>query len=207
MAGSKKGEPRPKKSSKKRAQPKGDHDALIIDAALKWAARKGWRSLSMADIAEETGLGEAEIHAIYPCKAMILNGLVRRIDEQVLAGGEAEGDGIRDRLFDLLMRRFDALNPSKAAIVSIARGTLCDPFAALITGPRMLSSMRWMLEAAGVRATGIMGIARCNVLCLIYANAFRVWVNDETADMSSTMAALDRGLRQAERFECSCRGR
>ena len=42
--------------------------------------------------------------------------------------------------------------------------------------------------------------ARCarKELALVYLNALRVWLADDTEDMAKTMAALDRGLRQAE---------
>ena len=186
---------------------KSDPAELIIDAALKWTAEKGWRSLTMSYLAEETGLSLPEIHVIYPCKATILNALVRSTDEQVLAAGAAEGDSIRDRLFDLLMRRFDVLNQNRAPITAIARDTWCDPATAFITGPRMLSSMYWMLDAAGVRANGLSGALRCKALLLIYANAFRVWLSDETEDMAATMAALDQGLARAEHLQSCCRGR
>lgn len=196
-----------KTTTKRKRQSKDKPDDLILDAALEWAAKLGWRSLNMSDLAEATGLTLAEIHAIYPCKQHILNGLVRRVDEQIFASGDADGDGIRDRLFDMLMRRFDVLNPLKPAITAIARDSWCDPVAFLITGPRMLSSMYWMLEAAGASPNGLIGAARCKVLGLIYANAFRVWLRDDTQDMARTMAALDRGLQQAERLECRSRGR
>lgn len=207
MATRKKGKPRSGKNTKKRQKPSGNRVTLIIDTALELVSQSGWRSLTLAGIAERTGLGLAEIRVLYPCKAMILNGLISRIDEQILVDKDAEGDNIRDRLFDLLMRRFDALDHNKTAIAAIAREAWCDPAAALITGPRMLVSMHWMLEAAGAPSTGLMGAARCKVLGLIYANAFRVWLNDDSADMGPTMAALDQGLRQAERFESFCRGR
>ncbi len=196
-----------KKSKKKKRQPEEDPAARVIDVALEIAAVSGWRTLNMADIAEETGLGLAEIHAIYPCKTMILNGLVQRIDEQVLAGGEADGDSTRDRLFDMLMRRFDALTPVKSSIRAIVSDTCCDPGSLLLTGPRMLSSMYWTLEAANVNASGLMGVARCEFLLLVYAYAFRAWLKDESEDMAATMVALDRGLQQAERLESFCRGR
>ena len=203
MAGKKTGTTRPGKSAKKQH----DHDSLIIDAALDLAVRSGWRSLTMADIANETGLKLAEIRVIFPCKATILNGLVRRIDEQVLAEGDADGDSVRDRLFDLLMRRFDALNAYKPAVETIVRESWGDPAAALITGSRMLSSMQWMLEAAGVSTRGPLGLVRCNALGLIYAKAVRAWLKDSSEDMTATMAELDKGLRQAERLESVCRGR
>jgi AcrR family transcriptional regulator len=196
-----------KKTTTRKRPAQNDPAAKILDAALDWAAESGWRSLKMTDIAEATGFNLGQIHAVYPCKASILNGLVRRIDEQVLNDGDADGDGIRDRLFDLLMRRFDALNNIKPAIKSMASDSLFDPIAALVSGPRMLSSMYWMLDAAGVNVSGLLGLVRCQGLLIIYANGFRVWLKDDSEDMSPTMAALDHGLRQAERLESCRRGR
>ena len=63
-----------------------------------------------------------------------------------------------------------------------------------------------MLEAAGVSVSGVFGAARVKGLVVVYANAFRVWLNDSTEDMAKTMAALDKGLRLAERMEKACRG-
>lgn len=213
MAGKKKDTPRRGKAASRRPRSASDPVEAIINAALKLTPRLGWRSLTMSDIARETGLSLGEIRAACPGKAAILNALVRRIDHQVLAGvpgqgeGEGEGDSVRDRLFELLMGRFDALNPHKPAIVAIVRDTWCDPATLLATGPGLLCSMVWMLEAAGVSVSGLIGAARVKGLGLIYANTFRVWLNDSSQDMAKTMAALDKGLRLAERLEKARRGR
>jgi len=195
-----------KKARKKRPRPGADPVGTIVNAALKLTPHLGWRSLTMADIARETGLSLSKIHAACPGKASILNALVRRIDDQVLGGGEVEGDSVRDRLFELLMRRFDALDPHKPAIAAIVRDTCCNPAAVLATGPSLLCSMISMLKAADVSVSGLFGAARIKGLGLIYANTFRVWLNDSSEDMGKTMAALDKGLRMAERMAKAGRG-
>ena len=48
---------------------------------------------------------------------------------------------------------------------------------------------------------------RVKGLGVIYLMVFRVWLTDDTADLSRTMAALDSRLRQAEQFSNSLPGR
>src|SRR5260370_15894886 len=93
----------------------------IIDAALSLIAQQGWRRLSLGAIAGEAGLPILTLYRAFPSKAAILCGFSRRIDEAVLAT-PLDGDAAieaderpRDRVFDLLMRRFDPLNAYRAA--------------------------------------------------------------------------------------------
>ena len=64
-----------------------------------------------------------------------------------------------------------------------------------------------MLEAAGLSSSGLIGALRAKGLALVYGEAFRVWLGDDSKDMAKTMAALDRALRRAERIVCLCRPR
>jgi AcrR family transcriptional regulator len=180
---------------------KADRAALIVDAALKRAARDGWQALSLADLATEAGISVLQLYGIFRSKTAILEAFHRRIDAAVIAGaGEAEGERPRDRLFDTLMRRFDALLPYKAAVRAIARDMPADPLAALCGVPALLNSMGWMLEISGVSATGWRGQVRAKLLLGIYLSVLRTWFADESADMTRTMAALDARLRRSERW-------
>ena len=200
--------PRRRTSSKGGAKrPRGDIPGRVISAALDLAAGEGWRSVSMAAIAAKAGLTLAQVHGAFPSKAAIVEGFFGRIDAQVLAGGEGDedaGDSARDRLFDVLMRRFDALNPHKAAVAAIIRDSVADPPALMAGAPRFLHSMAWMVEAAGLSSAGLSGAVRTEGLALVYLNALRVWLADDTEDMAKTMAALDWGLRQAEMLMQLC---
>jgi AcrR family transcriptional regulator len=175
-----------------------DQRRRIVDAALALAATEGWRDLGLARVAEAAGVSLAQLHAAFPCRGCILEAFIRRIDEQVLAAGPADaGDGARDRLFELLMRRFDALAPNKAAVAAILRD-IAEPAVGVVGLPALARSMAWTFEAAGIPVAGLAGLLRIQGLALIYANAVRVWLRDDTADLAKTMAALDKGLRRAE---------
>ncbi|MBL4690849.1 MAG: TetR family transcriptional regulator, partial [Rhodospirillales bacterium] len=121
-------------------------------------------------------------------------------DERVLAAGKADGSSARDRLFDVLMRRLDIMEPHRDAVRVLVREAAFDPLAALCRGPQFLCSMAWMLEAAGLNSGGINGAIRTKGLAVIYGCALSAWLGDDSPDSSKTMAVLDRGLARAERL-------
>jgi AcrR family transcriptional regulator len=179
-----------------------DSAMALRRALLNRVATQGWRDLSYAEIAEEAGVPIAEAHRIYPSKAAILLGLSRALDEQILTGLEAdplEGSA-KDRLFDLLMRRFDALKADAAAYRRLLRQLPATPpeFTAMLC--RTQRSLALMLETAGISASGVRGAVRLHGLCAIYWAGLRAFANDDSEDLSKTMAEIDKRLGQAERL-------
>jgi len=184
-----------------RAAPKSDADR-IIEAALALVATDGWRDLSLAAVAAAAELPIGQIYRLFGSKRAILCGLYRRIDEAVLAEPpQAEaGERPRDRLFDLLMRRLDALNPYKPAIEVLRRELLSDPVAALCAGGSLMRSMRWMLVAADIATDGVRGAVAVKLTAAAYLSTMRTWRKDDSPDLARTMAALDARLRRIERW-------
>jgi AcrR family transcriptional regulator len=192
-----------KKTQSKKSQSKKNIDVatLVLDTAMKLAADGQWRDLSLADIAEAAKLPLAEVYPIYPSKQAILTAVFRRIDTAVLAAEEPsalEGPA-RDRLFDVLMRRFDALLPYRAAFITIMDAQSRDPLAVACGLGRLGCSMACMLEAAGFSTTGLRGALRIKALSAAYLATLRVWLHDESPDMAPTMATLDRHLGRLDR--------
>jgi AcrR family transcriptional regulator len=176
----------------------GSPEDRLIGAALDLAARQGWRRTGLAEIAEEAGLKLHEAYAIHRSKGAILRAFVRRIDAEVLAGGTAEeGENARERLFDTLMRRFEALKPHRQAIRAILRDSMGHP-GALRGLPIVGRSMGWMLEASGISTGTCAGRAVAALMVGLYLSVFRTFLTDDSEDLASTMAALDRGLRRGE---------
>jgi len=98
-------------------------------------------------------------------------------------------------VFDVLMMRFEVMEPRKAALRRIVRTAGPEPQ----IWRAILTSQRWMLEAAGLSPDGPRGALRTLGLASIYADAFRTWLKDDDAGLSTTMARLDRRLRRSER--------
>jgi AcrR family transcriptional regulator len=194
----------------RRASTSSSPEDRVIDAALALVDGQSWRSLTLADIASEAGLSLGELYGLFPSKTAILSAFVRRIDRATMAGVEIATDdeaGIRDRLFDLYMRRFDALAPYKDALSTIIAEMPRNPLSLVCSGMQLLRSIAWMASAAGVQTGGLFGPLRVQALAGIYASVLRVWLSDDGEDNAKTMAALDRALKQAEMFARSLPGR
>ena len=175
----------------------------ILDTFLRLLAERGYDDVILGDVGAASSLGMAELYRLYPDKLALVQAFMARIDGEVLAGTPASPDPeetVRDRLFDLLMRRFDALKPHRMALTSIRRAGRRDPMMALVLGPGLMRSMAAMLEAAGVSGRGLPGAVRQNALLAIYAAVSRVFDKDESTDLSRTMAALDSRLKTVERW-------
>jgi AcrR family transcriptional regulator len=179
----------------------GDTDR-IIDAALARIAALGWRRLSLAGVAAEAGVPVLRVYRAFGSKRAILCGFLERIDAVVLVDpppGEPE-EHPRDRIFDLLMRRFDALRPYKPVLAALQRELPGDPIAALCLGARLSRSMRWMLDAADITTSGLAGALAVKLADAAYLSAMQVWQRDDSTDLAPTMAALDSRLRRIERW-------
>ncbi len=182
-----------------------DPDALdraVASAAMGLAAEKGWRHVGLLDVAHTAGIPLSRFHHRFRGRADLLAAVSRVADETVLAGDIAADptESARDRLFDVMMRRFDALRPFRDGLRSVVRDLPADPATALAFSCAFGRSMAWMLRAAGIDPDQRGGTALVAGLGTVHARVMRVFLNDDTADLSRTMAALDNALRGAERW-------
>jgi len=185
------------------ARKKTENTRTVATAALELAVEKGWRNVSLHDIALRTNVSLSELYKEYLSREAILVGFVRSIDVEILDGLDEEmaQECTRDRLFDLLMRRFDALRPYKQGIAAVLKDVAFDPTAFGMGACRYFASMSWMLEGAGISTSGMHGALRVKGLAALYFCVLQVWLNDDTKDQAKTMAALDRWLKRGEWFE------
>ncbi len=201
----KEGKPEPRATKRGEAAPRtsrrGDAEDRLVDAMLDLAAARGWRALGLADIAQAAGVPFAELYPAYPSKASILVAFIRRVDRQVLAAPFkfAPEDSQRDRLFEVLMRRFDALQPHREAVRGIRRDLTRAPAEGAAYLPILCRSMAWMLEAADVSSDGPVGQLKALGLTGVWLRTLAAWLDDDTTDLARTMAALDRNLGRAGR--------
>lgn len=192
----------PKAAPKRARATGGDSAGALRRALLDLVETQGWIDLSFAEIAEQAGVPIAEAHRIYPSKTAVLLGLTRAIDERILnslAADPLEGSA-KDRLFDIVMRRFDMLKADRNAYRRLMRQLPATPnaFAALLC--QLRRSLALTLEAAGISASGLKGALRLKGLLAIYVAGLRAFANDESEDLAKTMAEIDKRLGQAERL-------
>ena len=171
----------------------------IAAAAIRLAGERGWRNLTLGDIAAEAGVTLSALARHFGSRSEILDGFERMIDRRMLAGAIAGDidDKPRDRLFDIIMERFDALLPYRDGVRRITRELPFDLASALTLATAAPRSIGWMFTGARIAADGPAMPFKLAVLGGVYLSAFRVWLNEESQDLSKTMATLDRQLDRA----------
>lgn len=174
----------------------------IIEAFLALLAEKPFEKIGIAAVAARADVSLADLRAEFGSTFDMLSGFVRETDRKVLANPDKdiEESTPRDRLFDVLMRRFEALAPHRGALRSLARSARRDPALALGLNKLAVRSHQWMLAAAGIETAGLLGGMRAQTLAILYAKAMRTFIDDEDPGLARTMAALDRELSTAERL-------
>ena len=119
--------------TKRRASQKPPQDLRekIIDALMGLAAEQPWETISLSDVADRAGVSLAQFRDAFPSKGAILGGFSRRIDKIVMDAttDDLAQESDKDRLFDVLMRRFDAMAPYKAALDNINDWAMREPAA------------------------------------------------------------------------------
>jgi AcrR family transcriptional regulator len=187
---------------KSEAQPApSDARGKIVDALMELAGERRFEDISIRDICETAGVSLADFRDSFPSKAAVLAGFSRRIDRAVLAqdNGELADESPRERLFDILMRRLEAMAPYREGVREAASWLRREPTAAMAMNQVVVASMRFMLEAAGIEAQGAGGLIKLQGLALAWARLIPVWLDDEEPALSKTMAELDRVLTRGER--------
>jgi AcrR family transcriptional regulator len=183
------------------APPSGSPRDRVIDALFRLAEDHRWDEIELGDIAREAGVTLAELRDLFPSKGAILGAYSRRVDKVVLEGttDDLVGESVRERLFDVLMRRLDAMTPQKAALKAIARDLRMDPLSMAALNQVALNSQRYMLAAAGISTEGPAGALKVQGAVLLFARVLDTWFRDDDPGLSRTMAALDKELERAGR--------
>jgi len=168
----------------------------IIEALLELAGERNWEDISISDVAARANLSLSTFREHFPSKGAVLAAFSRMIDKTVLDGttGDLAEESPKERLFDVLMRRLDALAPYKLGLEGIAEWLRRDPLAAAQVNGLELNSMRFMLEAAAIDSEGPVGALKLQGLVLAWSRILRIWFTDDDAGLSATMAALDKEL-------------
>lgn len=201
---------RPSRPARRSARPASNEGASapvgerekIITAFLRLLAEQPIEQIGLADIAEQAGVSLAQLRGAFPSSLAILGAYLKDVDRAVLAAdlSDMAEEPPRERLFDALMRRLETLAPHRQAVRSLARSARRNPPLALALNGLAVRSQKWMLTAAGIKASGPRGALRAQGLALLFSSVLRTWIRDDDPGLARTMAELDRALARGQRF-------
>lgn len=174
----------------------------ILDSFLDLLAETSYAEVKPALLAARAGVKMSVLRDCFPSKRSLVEAFASRIDRAVLdeQAGDMDDQPPRDRLFDVLMTRIDTLAPYKGAVAALMKAMRSDPMLALEVNPIAVRSQRWMLEAAGIDASGLRGQIIAQGVAVAFARVIDVWLREEDVGMPRTMAALDKELDRGEGF-------
>jgi len=170
----------------------------LARAALSVAGDMSWRDLTLAKLAQAAARPLSDFYGASLGEAV---DCVEEAFDRAIAGNMDQLDpsqSVRDRLFELIMRRFEAMEPHRKAVLSMEHGVDRDPTLLAVAHQRHVRCARWVLALAGLEADGVTGQARAQGLGVIIGQARAAWRGDDAGDFAKTMASLDKNLRRAE---------
>lgn len=174
----------------------------VEEALLALLVDTPFHDIRLAAVAERAGVALADLRRAYEGPLDILSGFARRIDVEVLESVDPAmaGEPIKDRLFDVSMRRFDLLAPHRAGLRGLSRSARRDPVLAVHLGRLLVGSQAWILEAAGISAAGPKGGAKAVALAAALTRIVPTFLDEAEEGLPKTMAALDAALDRLGRL-------
>lgn len=173
-----------------------------LDQAFELIALIGWQSFSLNELAGKLNLPLVEIYSIFHDKISVVLMFLERVDMTVLSQLDREdfNEPRRERLFELLMCRIEALTPYKKSLRFLMNGVVSDPLILMKIMPKFIDSFRLMLEISGYNVQGLKGYLKIGSLAVLYYGLTSDWINDDTIDQVKIMAAIDNIISRVEKY-------
>jgi len=174
----------------------------VIETALKIIGEKGWRATSLPLIADAMQISLPAFYAVCDSREALVTMIFEHFDVGMLKeADEVDASGsARDRLFDMIMLRLEAMEPYKPAVAAMIKEVRGDVAVHRNLRRSFSRSLQWLLEGAHLHYDGLKRTIVSIGLSRIYLSTLRVWIKDDDAGLAKTMAHLDRELRQTESF-------
>jgi len=174
---------------------------VLLQSCVDTIAREGWSGFSFDKASKHSGIPLAEYRARFENSTDVMKALFEHIDAEMLKS--LEGEDFSDctpheALFEIMLARLDVSSSYKECIGSFWAAK--DVPGALCLAPVGFASSAWMLERAGMGTRGLQGALRIRGLMGLYLLTLHTWLDDESPDMSKTMAFLDQGLSRLDRL-------
>lgn len=177
-------------------------DDKISAALLQLAAQKPFEKITLEQIAKTAKITLPEFRKRFQNVRDVVPLVVRQITKAAFAAVEKPDVSapLHDRLFEMLMARFDQLQKSRRGILSIMEAARHDPRMMMILLAEQNKAMNKVLHYCRLDLDQVCEPFIQTALHTIYLSTVRVWKSDETLDISKTMSALDRALRLSQKL-------
>lgn len=172
---------------------KTDHTKTIVNTALLLAGKQGWYSVSLTDIAKKAKLPLNAVSASFSDIWAVMEQALRSLEAETTATVENHlGDNWRDNLMEILMTRFELAQTQRDAYLAVAPAVMKHPKLVKRFGKSFYRTMERMLDLAGAPVNKKCKSLVITAMSVLFLSLIHAWQQDDTLDLSKTMAAVDK---------------
>jgi AcrR family transcriptional regulator len=179
------------RARKKGSPPSPTIDTKSVAALLSLLSDHDWDDVSLNQIARKAKVPLATVQKRYKTLDDFIPLCPPYFDDQMHCEIAVTDLSPPDRLFDLLMSRFEALQQHRHAVLVIRQRIRHTPSLAFQILHPHLNSMRKIMGQADLSPKVITSDFAAYSLLGVYALTFYAWEQDESPDLTTTMARLD----------------
>lgn len=170
-----------------------------VMAALELAADRPWSALTLSDIAAASGLSLTDFHGIASVESLA-EAVEAHFDKAMSSEDIDAEETPRERLFDVIMLRFEAMEAHRQGVLSLMKYREASPLrlAKLLVARK--ASADWALVSAGLDGSdqAVPRDVRAVAIAYAMAQAERAWRKETDPGFARTMSKLDEELRKLE---------
>jgi hypothetical protein len=157
-----------------------------------------FKDITLAAIAAEAGLALSDFQSLRTREALIV-AMFESFDRAMSADGALLKGPPRERLFDAIMLRFEAMEPQRTGLAEILAYAGRSPTALIRRSEAHLRAAQWALASTGLDTDdGAPRSVKALILARVIGKTEAAWREDKHGDFARTMAELDKSLREAE---------
>ena len=175
----------------------------IIKEAISLIETIGWKDFSISKLSRIRNIEIHQIKVFFKTKTSILKEFTKMIDESVLEEislEDLESCSTKDNLFEFIMLRFEKLEPYKIMLKKLLIDIKGQPIVLKTISRQISNSLDLYLELSNAKDNYFIDQIKLNTFFLMYAYIFKIWLEDDSSEMNSTMAELDKWLSKAEMY-------
>ena len=180
-----------------------DKKNQLIDSSFKIIEDEGWDNFTLKKLSEKKNLDINSINQLLRSKKNLLKEFSKMIDfkvEKEFSFEDLHDSSTKDNLFELIMLRLEYMQPYKAALKSIIFSIKKQPGMLKSVSNNVLDSLDFYLELTKAYDKSFFDLFKKKSILLIYSYIFKIWLDDNTEELSKTMSELDKLLTFSERL-------
>ena len=176
----------------------------LLKKAFEIIERDGWETFSLQNLSKQEKIKNEDIKFYFKNKNEIIDKFSTMMDSIVESKVNLDDFKIsskKDNLFELIMLRLEEMKNFKISLVKIIESAKKKPLLLKRISSNVMNTLDFYLELTSCYENTPIDFLKQNTLFFIYSFTFKTWLKDESDDLSSTMAELDRLLTFSEKAE------